>query len=48
MHRFGIHKSLRQPGWKDLLKARPWMVFRVAYPALFLASLAVATLYAFG
>ena len=46
MHRFGVHRSMRRPGWKDLRKARPRPVFWVIYPGLLLASLAAVVAYA--
>ncbi len=40
MHRFGVQRSLRRPGWHDLVTARPRPVFWAIYPALLIASLA--------
>jgi hypothetical protein len=47
-HRFGMHRSLAQPGWKDLhpLRARPYPVFRAGYPLLLISALLAAIVFA--
>jgi hypothetical protein len=45
-HRFGIHRSLRRPDWRDMLKAGPSWVFRIVYPVLLMTSIVSAFVYA--
>jgi hypothetical protein len=45
MHRFGVQRSLRRPGARDLLAARPRPVFWAVYPTLFVIALVAAIAY---
>lgn len=45
-HRFGVHRTLKPVRTTDLLKARPRLVFRAIYPALLVATVAAALVYA--
>jgi hypothetical protein len=45
MHRFGVQRSLRRPGVRDLFAARPRVVFWAVYPMLLLISLVAAVTY---
>jgi hypothetical protein len=45
-HRFGMNRSLGKLSFRQMLKARPAVVFRVIYPTLLIISIALATLYA--
>lgn len=46
MHRFGVQRGLKRPSWRDLLAARPHVVFRSVYPALVVMSITTAAAYA--
>jgi hypothetical protein len=46
MHRFGVHRNLRRPGMRELLRARPRPIFWGVYPALLAASLTALVAYA--
>lgn len=45
MHRFGVQRSLRRPGTRDLVTARPLVVFRAVYPTLLVVSAVAVIVY---
>jgi hypothetical protein len=45
MHRFGVQKAIKRPGWRALVAGRPHFVFRAMYPTFFAVSVAVSVAY---
>jgi hypothetical protein len=45
MHRFGVHRNLRRPRLRDMVRARPRPIFWGVYPALLAASLVAVAAY---